>query len=191
MLDKRGQEAAPFELLIAVIIMGFVIYIGMRAMSDLNCQKCYGETDAKLEEMKTGLENAAKKKGPQTINFYLSGCFDPDDEVVRVKEVNEPEVCASYCGAAKRLCILLQYFYSGGGCGGSFSIRKCLDINPDTVFPTGGRCGARAGMQLVDFRESGGIKQGYYLLIDKTSATDTFPTVCSYVREESASGQVN
>jgi hypothetical protein len=55
MVNAVGQEAAPFELLIAVIVMGFVIFAGMSAMEQLWLQKCYGTTDAKLEEMKASL----------------------------------------------------------------------------------------------------------------------------------------
>lgn len=178
MLGKKGQEAAPFELLIAVIIMGFVIFVGMKAMSDLQMQKCYGETDAKLEELKTRLEVVVTQRSPQTVNFNLSGCFNPEDETIIIKDESEPQVCASYCGAAKRLCTLLKYYNEGEG---SFSIIKCLNISPETVFPTGGRCPQKSGMSLVDFKER--IEQGHYQLINKTKPTDTFPTVCAYMRE--------
>ena len=178
MLNRRGQEAAPFELLVAVIIMGFVIFVGMRAMADLNTQKCYGETDAKLEEMKTKLGIVVTQRSPQSINFYLSGCFNPNDEKITIKGINEPNVCASYCGAAKRSCLLLQYVYTGSG---GFSIRKCLNISFDTTFQTGGRCEPKDDMELVNFKDAG-ILQGNYLMINKTYATGTFPIICAYRR---------
>jgi hypothetical protein len=182
MVGNRGQESAPFELLIAVIVMGFVIFIGMRAMSDLMVQKCYGETDSKLEEMKTKLEIAVTQKSPQTLNFRLSSCFNEAEEIIKIKDFSEPQLCASYCGSAKSICTLLQYSYTGAS--GGFSIRKCLNISPDTVFPqTAGnddsfKCKTRDKSELVNFREN--IPQANYTFLNKTRATDTFPTICAY-----------
>lgn len=178
MLDRKGQESAPFELLVAVIIMGFVIFVGMQAMDQLNRQKCFNEINAKLEEMKTKLETVVTERSPQQINFILSSCFNSRDETIRIKDYSEPALCAEYCGAAKNLCTLLQYYYSGES---GFSIRKCLNISPDTVFPYNiGTCPDRASTneELTDYREE--ITQGQYMLLNKTSVTSTYPTICAY-----------
>lgn len=183
MFNKSGQEGAPFELLVAVIVMGFVIFAGMQAMEQLWVQKCYGTTDAKLEEMKTILETAVDQKSPQNLNFRLSGCFSENDESIRVSDWDEPTFCAEYCHSPKKLCTLLEYNNLGRNI---FSIAKCLNIPPDTVFPsqrfTDAKCPMREGYVLQDFDT--GIIQGEYLLINKTLATDTFPTVCAYKRTE-------
>lgn len=178
-LNRRGQESAPFELLVAVIIMGFVIFVGLQAMDQLNRQKCYNETNARLEEMKTKIEKVVTERSSQQINFNLSQCFNPRDETIRVVNHSESHVCAQYCGAAKNLCTLLQYYYSGSG---GFSIRKCLNISPDADFPsTVGRCPAKEGYELVDFEDE--AVQGTYLLVNKTGVTSTFPTICAYRKE--------
>jgi len=179
-LNRRGQEAAPFELLIAVIIMGFVIFVGLQAMDQLNSQKCYNETNAKLEEMKTKIEKVVTDRSSQQINFNLSSCFNPRDESIRVVNHSESHVCAEYCGVAKNLCTLLQYYYSGSG---GFSIRKCLNISPDATFPsTTGRCPPRDGYELIDFEDE--AVQGNYLLVNKTGVTSTYPTICAYRKED-------
>ncbi len=176
LLGQTGQESAPFELLVAVIIMGFVIFVGLQAMDQLNQQKCYNEINAKLEEMKTKLETVVTERSPQQINFMLSTCFNQEDETIRIKDYSEPALCAEYCGAARRLCTMLQYYYSGTG---GFSIRKCLNISPDTVFPDRvATCPAKEQHELIDYREE--VEQGYYLLINKTSVTSTYPTICAY-----------
>jgi len=162
--------------LVAIIIMGFVIFVGLQAMDQLNNQKCFNEINAKLEEMKTKLETVVTERSPQQINFNLSTCFNPNDESIRIKDYSEPALCAEYCGSAKNLCTLLQYYYRGEG---SFSIRKCLNISPDTVFPyTVGTCPAKEGYDLIDYRDE--MDQGFYLLVNKTSVTSTYPTVCAY-----------
>ena len=72
MVNNKGQESAPFELLISVIIMGFVIFVGLIAMNQLNEQKCINETKAKLEEMKTKIETVVTERSPQQITFLLN-----------------------------------------------------------------------------------------------------------------------
>lgn len=176
MLNRKGQESAPFELLVAVIIMGFVIFVGLRAMDQLNTQKCYNEVNAKLEEVKTKLETAVTEGSPQQIHLTMSSCFNEADETIKIKDYSEPALCADYCGTAKNLCTLLQYYYSGTS---SFSIRKCLSISPDTVFPYNvGNCPEKEGTELIDFRDE--IVQGSYQIINKTGVTSTYPTICAY-----------
>ena len=63
MLSQKGQEAAPFELLIAVITMTFVIVVGLNAMSTLLRAQCEGKIDQNMEELKTALETVAKGEG--------------------------------------------------------------------------------------------------------------------------------
>ncbi len=122
MLNRKGQESAPFELLIAVIIMGFVIFVGMNAMKELSLQKCKGETESKLESLKTALQIVVTQKSPQSISYNTSSCFNPDKEITKLVEKTDPLVCANYCGVAKNVCTILQYSYTGEG---SFSMMKC------------------------------------------------------------------
>ena len=176
MLNRKGQEAAPFELLVAVIIMGFVIFVGLNAMQTLDKQRCYNETDQKLETMKTMLETVVTERSSKSINFDTSQCYNSKDVSIRIKDYSEPALCAFYCGSTRNLCTLLQYFQNGSG---SFSIRKCVNISPDTIFPYNvGTCPEKEGSELIDFRED--IVQGKYLLTNRTSATSTYPTVCAY-----------
>jgi len=180
MLGQKGQEGAPFELLVAVIIMGFVIFVGLRAMYEVDRQRCYNETNAKLDELKTKLETTVTERSQQSILFTMSNCFNPKDESIRIKDYSEPAFCAKYCGTAKNLCTILQYYHSGDD---AFAIRKCLNISPDTVFPYNvGTCPDREGEELIDFREE--IVQGKYLLVNKTKATSTYPTICAYRKME-------
>jgi len=181
MLGNKGQEAAPFELLVAVIIMGFVIFVGLRAMAIVDEQRCYNEINATLENMKTKLETVVTERSSQSINFRMSSCYNPRDEVIRIKDFSQPPLCAEYCGAAKRLCTILDYYNRGEG----FSIRKCLNISPDTVFPYNpGTCPERDGEKLVDYRNE--MVQGNYLLVNKTSVTATYPTICAYRKSDSS-----
>ena len=185
MLDSRGQESAPFELLVAIIIMGFVLFVGFQAMEKLREEQCFAKTDKGLEEFKTKIEIAVTQKSPQTIPFILSQCFNPEEEEIRVQNWDNALFCADLCGSAEITCTSLEYFNKSTG--KVRAARKCLNISPETIFPsqdTPGRCLSIDTEQqnyiLQDFKR--GIPQGTYLLINKTLATDTFPTVCAFLR---------
>jgi len=183
MFNAKGQEGAPFELLIAVFIMGFVIFAGLNAMNMLNDQKCRGTIDAKLEEFKSTLETTVHQKSPTNINFRLSDCFSENEEHVEISDNADPSTCADYCGSPMNLCTLLEYSNTGSA---GFSLRKCLSIPPDTVFPSqsfvGAKCPDRDGYELQDLDSS--MPQGKYSFWNKTLATDTFPTICAYKRKD-------
>ena len=186
MLNRKAQESAPFELLVAVIIMGFVIFIGTKVMNDVQCEKCKNETVAKLTEMATTLGQMGEIGSVKTIDFFLSGCFNQESEMIWVDDEDEEGICAAYhCGAEKRLCTLLKY--SSDGCG-SFSFIKCVNIGAQADFPSepGEKCPAKKGWILVDFRakespaETLGNKQGTYLLVN--GGNETFPIICAYMK---------
>ncbi len=187
MLSQSGQESATFELLVAVVIMGFVIFVGLQAMERLKVEQCFATIEKSLEEFKTKLEIAVTQKSPQTIPFILSHCFNPEQEKVRVQDWDNALFCADLCGTAEITCTSLEYFNERPG--SISAIRKCLNISPETIFPgqtTPGRCTSidtespRQTYILQDFKQN--APQGTYLIINKTFATDTFPTICSYLR---------
>ena len=183
MLNRKGQEGAPFEMLIAVIIMGFVIFAGLNAMREVTNQRCVGQTNAKLEEFKTVIETAVSQKSPQTINFRLSGCFDEADETIKISDWDDATFCADLCGSPKKLCSLLEYSNTGSN---PFHERKCLDIPPYAIFPSQKFAGAKCedwtddGYELEDLDYE--ARQGDYILVNKSSAIDSTPTICAYRR---------
>ena len=183
MFNNRGQEGAPFELLVAVIIMGFVIFAGMNAMHSVWLQQCKGSTDSKIKSFVNILETTVSQKSPMTVNFRLSGCFNEREEGVRIIDIDDPSSCGSYCGTPKPLCTIVQYLNTGND---SFGYRTCLNIPPGTLFPSqkyvGGRCKNREGHVLENIREN--ITQGTYLFVNETRVTDSFPTICAYRKLE-------
>ena len=187
MLDQRAQESAPFELMVAVVIMAFVIFVGFQAMERLRDEQCFAKIDKTLEEFKTKLEIAVTQKSPQTIPFILAECSSPGKQDIRIQDWDSAIFCAGLCRSAEITCTSLEYFDKTPG--KIKGIRKCLNIPPDTIFSpqaTPGRCASidnvdqRQAYVLQDFKQ--GIPLGTYLLINKTFATDTFPQMCAYQR---------
>ncbi len=187
-LGKRGQEEAPFELLIAVIIMGFVLFIGLKAMTTLDEQRCSQQTEQKLEDLKTKLEIVINQKSPQFLDFRAD-CSAPEDEKIDIVYSEEPEVCADYCSSGASICRLLEYSNSKKG----VYFKKCLNINPNTVFgsvlssPGSSGCPDLGSEKKILLREFGGIVPRGVLYFNNEETSASFPTVCVYCRENSGS----
>ena len=51
-MDFKAQMSSPFELLVAIIIMSFVVIIGSQMLANVNDQVCLAGIDKELTEFK-------------------------------------------------------------------------------------------------------------------------------------------
>lgn len=192
-LNQRAQESAPFELLIAVILMGFVLFAGYQAMERLHEQTCANTINSTLENMARNLQNVATGKGSAQLRFSFENCSAKMNDCenfsslststsimcVQLIDSTDPNVCSSYCSSARSICSLIQYK------GNNDTFTKCVDISPSTVFPSQGsaQCPDRSseGWTLQDF-SSNTIQQGTYSFLKASDLTATVPIVCAYLK---------
>ena len=177
-LDRKGQEAAPFELLIAVILMGFVITVGIMATTQLEKQRCYQESNQKMEELKEALETVSKGKGQFNLSFRMPACGR--NSLVKLEKETDPYLCSIFCGGSVSLCTLARYSADNVS-----SIVKCLNIHPNTYFASQedpGFCPSRTGEDLLleDWRGPA-IPQGDYILASAyVIGPSPNPLICAY-----------
>ena len=200
-MNQKGQESAPFELLVAVIIMGFVMFVGMYAMSNLQKEQCYNETLKTIQDFSRTLEEVATTPGHiKSYNLrFPSGCGSGTKKKVTIgeREVfteqlflrawSKPEFCATKCESSGSLCVMLHYIQLEGQ-----GLTECVSIPPDTVFPTPGSLSGICTDKLdpaindppyytlADVRVD--IPEGYYLFQNKSSPNSTNPVICAYRR---------
>jgi hypothetical protein len=177
-LGERGQEAAPFELLIAVILMGFVIVVGIGAMSELEKQKCYQESNKKMEELKEALETVSKGKGQYNLSFVLPSCGRNAE--AKLESQSDPYLCSTFCGGSVRTCTLARLTAENVS-----SIVKCLNISPLTTFASQvnpSYCPDRSEEDLLlEHWKEGPIPQGDYILASAyVIAERPIPMICAY-----------
>lgn len=171
--NQKGQEEAPFELLVAVIIMGFVLFVGMQAMSQLSLSECTGKTEKIMENLKTAVETVATERGKQNFNFRLPGCFREETQDIKVKQISDKQSCMYFCKQLAERCTVLYYDAEEIA-----PIVKCLSISYLTTFPTETFCGEWEDYALQNFYDD--IPQGNYILISRPNPTTQVPTVCAY-----------
>ena len=189
----KGQESAPFELLIAVILMGFVLLVGYNAITKLREQQCASIIDSELNELARNLENAAAGKGSSQFQFSLGDCGSKvsncdqfstlasteDVQCVQLVDSVDPYICSNFCSSARDACTLATFKSARYN-----TQTRCVDISPSTVFPSdaGNQCLDRTadGYKLLDLTTE--ISQGTYSLVKASNLTAAQPIVCAYIQ---------
>ncbi len=192
-IGQSGQESAPFELLIAVILMGFVLFAGYQAIQRLQEQTCTNTINSQLEGLAQNIQNVATGKGSAQFRFSFGECGAQINDCanfsalsgntrimcVQMIDSTDPNICSNYCSSARSICSLLQFKSPDN------TFTKCVDISPSTVFPAQGsaQCPDRSseGWVLQDFT-SESIQVGTYSFLKASDLTATVPIVCAYLK---------
>lgn len=141
----RGQLTSPFELLVAVVIMGFVILLGLQSMHQLCVSQYTAEVHQQLEAFKTALQDTVAQRSTRSHHFNLPTytCGGQITVGVRLAGEKDSSKCADFCGVSKDTCWVLTYTAQSGSLlnprapGGDIReglIRKCVVIDPSASF---------------------------------------------------------
>ena len=187
----KGQEEGPFELLVAVVLMTFVIVVGIQAMDALRFQTCEGKSEKALEDLRSAIESSVNRNAFTQVNFSYEKCYRPNKdnsgnpvpEVLLFKKADLRQ-CRAICGAEEETCSFLELSNE------RLLIQKCLNIPYNTDFDTQARyessCPEINGFTPVSFSSLGsinqGIQTGYYNFVP-ASTSETFPVICVYLKQ--------
>ena len=182
MLNQKGQESAPFELLIAIVVMTFVIVVGFQAIDTLNEETCRGVLNQNMEEIKRGIETVVQTKSKVSLSYELPNCFREDEAKMLIVDRKERVYCSAICGGSLAQCTILRF------ASPTFSETKCLRISAATDFPDETTCDADALEPAGDFgveewKSEEGIAPGVYTLIRQSNLFSRSPQICVYKRK--------
>lgn len=177
--SKKGQVSAPFELLVAVIIMSFVVIIGSQMLSAANREVCVNNIDKELSEFKTMLEKTSSFKTSTKFNFENpDNCFNEKNAEIRIEKViKNPKLCSAICLSADNTCHIMNFIISKSG----ITKQKCLNLSQFTVFRSDG-CD-ETGQELQGYYAvdpSKNLPIGNYILRNIAKSGDTYPVICTY-----------
>jgi len=171
MLNNNAQESAPFELLVAIVVMGFVILFGMNALQSLQTQQCGNELEHLLASVEDSVESVVNQQIPQRLLVKFPPCYKNPELVL--KPVVDESLCTSFCLRQVEQCVLLRFESKDEG------EISCVEINPSSNFGQQDSCPLRDdGSEPID--PTNGISQGTYLLYNKTPVGAVLPTICMY-----------
>lgn len=191
-LNSKAQEEAPFELLVAVIIMGFVIIIGAQQIIVIQQAQCESDIQFQISNFKEAMELSINQKTTMDITLALPNCFEKKQTTFAVKKIiDDLQKCFRRCGKSVERCIIMEFSSQNPQIELSF----CLDVNPNTFFSdpqSTGVCGTIEGYELVNVLydtinttagaefDSYRILNGQYKLINKTSLLEADPRLCVF-----------
>jgi len=174
--QAKGQESAPFEVLIGVILMGFVLYIGFNAMESMTRQDCENRLTRAVETFRIKLENVVELGIPANFDFRAPTCFK--NQRIKIDEIADEAICASTCDTATPNCLSITVTSL------ETTKRFCLRTALKTYFPeTYDICQDKSaeGYTLVDLRDN--IYEGHYYLLNQTPERQTYPVICAYYKK--------
>lgn len=174
-LREKGQESAPFEVLIGVILMGFVLYVGFNAMDMITKNDCKNKLTQAVEDLRMKIENVSEIGIPANFDFRAPVCFK--NQRIKIDEFSDETICASICDTATPNCLSITVTSD------ETIERFCLKTALKIYFPeTYDVCQDKSneGYTLVDLRDN--IYDGHYYLVNQTPERQTYPVVCAYYR---------
>jgi type II secretory pathway pseudopilin PulG len=188
--DKKAQVDAPFEVLVAVILMGFVILAGSYALRNLSQNICIGDKRNDISEFRNALREVVLGSDLTFKNFHLRSkhCFNREHEYMRLVTYTDQYRCSAYCQSLATTCTLIEYYYDDGK-SKTFPIPPiCADLPSAINFVTTGEendpCGTLENNERLLQQSRDGsypITPGYYRMFRQEMGEGT--KICVIVNE--------
>ena len=180
--EKKGQADTVFEVLIAVILLGFVLAAGTLAMSSLSNTKCSKSIDIALGDLRLALEKASGSTLLNTDYFFdLPYCFGSQNDIkVTLARQANASLCNSYCPGSSGQCYLIKYDNAKDKVN---PIRYvCVQISPIVVLNSSENCKDDT-LELVVADSTNGVplQNGKYVFASRNLSTQgSLPNMCIY-----------
>ena len=188
--NTRAQMSSPFELLVAVIIMTFVIIIGTQMLGATQKGICAASVDRELTKFKINIESTANDRSANKFEFRPDNCYNESKAITKIQQFNTPAECGARCGIAGLNSCFVLFFYAPDLPGQNIP-PKCLNISQYTTFigQNDSKC-STANQELAGFNpivpvgsSTDNIFPGTYALRNVSSAGETYPSVCVFWRK--------
>jgi len=179
-MKNRGQEGAPFEVLVSVVIMTFVIIIALQAMKVVTDEQCKASIQRAGSDLKTKIQEVSKGNDT-TLNFDPPKCFSNKKETIQLKTLDDQALCNFYCGGTRQHCLMFLFDAE------DFRQYTCLEsasVLTQFITQDASTCEERDGYKLQDFHSQ--IPRGSYVLVNKSGSDNVFPKICAYLRVQGA-----
>jgi hypothetical protein len=156
--------------------MGFVLYLGLRALDDVIKRDCDNKLTHAIEEFRGKLEDVVELGMPTKIDFRPPKCFK--GQRIKIEEISDEALCSAICEAASPQCLSITV--SAIGPTKRFCLRTTLKTRFPEVYDV---CEDKSseGYTLLDLRDE--MPEGHYYLINRTPAKQTFPVICAYYKK--------
>lgn len=182
--SEYGQASAPFELMVAVIIMSFVMVVGYMVLDTVNTQVCLNSVDREMTEFKLALEDSVARMSSTPLVFRPEGtCFSSTKSTLKIYNEETPSVCSAVCGFAANSCYIMVFSSKTPGIS---TKRKCLNLPAFTSFQEEPTCVDSVlqgqGYSTIDPTIEGKFLPGSYIIRNISPAGHPFPMICVWYK---------
>lgn len=170
-MHSRGQQSAPFELLIAIILMSFVLMVGYNAISDLNDKKCVQENNFAINQFKNAMQRSLS--GPTSVDLTIKKCDSRQEQKLTLHVEPRATVCEARCFGTQGACMLLELTNP--------TLSSCVAVSPLTNFPSSVdsvACVRQPGYLLIDLKTDAIISGKYLMNLSASSSSSAAPIIC-------------
>jgi hypothetical protein len=170
LFNNKGQSDTVFEVLIAVILLGFVLTAGGFAMNSLSNTKCSKEIDLSLLDLKRNIEEGANSPLISTkFTIYTPNCFGTNYKI-SLQRSDDLRLCTSYCPGSTSNCFLLRYENDKDKAS---QVRyNCVNISPAIILSGDGE--ELDGYNIINpSQNSIDMNNGTYLIKNNTFANES------------------
>ncbi len=130
---KKGQEEAPIELLVAIVVLGFAIIIAYGAYSSACADQFDAKMKAELSHLARDVElvyrGAVGTSQLSRVDFSPAGCPGTELDSIRVG-AGAPRSCEVQIGSQN--CALLTVWVRNPDGSANSRYVEYVDIDPDT-----------------------------------------------------------
>ncbi len=179
--------SAPFELLVAIIIMGFVVIIGSQMLTASQNQICRSGIDKELTEFKSFLEDTTQKKSTNKFTFIPEDiCFNTSQATIRIAKYADTKICASKCPFSAGSCFVLMFSANLPNNQGGMLIEKCLNIPEYTNFTTSDECNTGSDLSSKGYKPinpGDDLPLGQYVLKSVSLIGQSYPSICVFYQK--------
>jgi hypothetical protein len=181
---EKAQANSPFELLVAIIIMGFVIIIGAQMIASTNDQVCLAGVEKAMDTFKLKLEDTASFRTSNQFDFrpVNNSCYNENKSVMKIEVIKgDSRRCGIICDRAIDSCFVMTF--NSPDIAGGFK-QKCLNLPVYTSFVSdSSSCpstGNLHGFLPIDPTSNDILLSGVYVLRNVAPAGKTYPEICVY-----------
>lgn len=173
LFNNKGQSDTVFEVLIAVILLGFVLTAGGFAMNSLSNTKCSKEIDLSLLDLKRNIEEGANSPLISTkFTIYTPNCFGTNYKI-SLQRSDDLRLCTSYCPGSTSNCFLLRYENDKDKAS---QVRyNCVNISPAIILDNSDNSPPSGEYNLILPKSNNSIdmNNGTYLIKNNTFANES------------------
>jgi uncharacterized protein (UPF0333 family) len=182
-MNSKAQASAPFELLVAVIIMTFVIIVGTQMLNQVNSQVCLNHVESSMGDFVNYLEETANNKTTSKFSFRPESiCFNQSQHIMKIVRERDVKVCSAKCGIPQDTCYIMIFYTPDVALG---TEEKCINLPVYTNFETNDAICKTIddleGYSVVTPSEK--IPFGSYVLKNVAKVGETWPNICFYVKK--------